>query len=150
MFEIAVTLKGKTLNEVIDQAKALVEAGEGGVVTQATRGKKGKSAAAVAEVEADEEMLDESEAEVTTEDDDNQMGFDMDADTDSEAEVEEPAKPAKKAKLTDKQVNEAAMKHAKKHGRPATLKILEKKFKVKSILELKPEQYAQVIAALKV
>lgn len=63
-------------------------------------------------------------------------------------ELEEKA-PAKKApaKITEKMVHSAAHAHAEANGKKATVAILQK-FKVKSILELKPEQYAKVLQAL--
>lgn len=99
-----------------------------------------KKAAAVVE-ESEDLLMDTEEMD--------ELGFDG-----GEAEeLEEKPKAKKEApakKLTDKDVNAAALAHAKENGRPATLAILNKKFKVKSILELKPEQYGAVITALAV
>ncbi len=144
-FEIAVTLKGKNLGEVLAQAQALIDSDASTAVATATTGKRGKKAAAAEEL--DESLIEggEENGEVVADEtggEEEQLGFDM-------AEEEPPPKTTKK-KLTDKDVNQAAMAHAKKHGRPVTLKLLAKNFKVKSILELKPEQYPKVIAALKV
>lgn len=156
---IQVTITGRTPEEICKNMTAAAKAwawkaasststasgSEEMTVTATPAPKKTKKAAAPAVVEEQmDEMAALGETE-TTEDESSEMGFDAD-------EVEEmPAPKAKKAaKLTDKDVNAAAMAHAKIHGRPMTLKILSGKFKVKSILELKPEQYAQVIAALKV
>lgn len=72
--------------------------------------------------------------------------FDLGADEEIEAPVK---KKAAAPKLTEKEVNAAAKAHAGTHGRAATLAILKKQFKVQSILELKPDQYASVIKALK-
>lgn len=139
-FEIAVTLKGTSIQDIVEQAKALIEADGAAAVTTATTGKRGKKAAAAVETDTDLDDLNGEAQETETTDE-----------IESFDEVEEtPAAPAKSAKITDKQVNTAAMNHAKKFGRPATMKILAGKFKVKSILELKPEQYGKVIAALKV
>lgn len=142
-FEIAVTLKGKTLNEVIEQAKALIEAGDEAAAGKTGKGKTGKRAAAVEEPDGDdEELLGAGEDEA----DDDLGSFD---DADEETEDDPPPKKAKK--FTDKDMNTAALLHAKANGgKAATLEILKKKFKVKSILELKPEQYAAAIKALKV
>lgn len=137
-FEIAVTLKGKTLGEVIEQAKSLIDANESTAPIAAKRGRPTK--AKEIEAASDVELMDEDTTTAT--DDADDFSFDED-------EVAAP-KSAKSKKLTDKDVNNAAMAHAKENGRKATLSILAKKFKVKSILELKPEQYATVIEALAV
>jgi hypothetical protein len=140
-FEIAVTLKGSNLQDVLAQAQALIDA-EGKTAPTATAGKRTRKAAPVAEPEADSEELLAMDEETDAAEESEELGFD------EETEVEEP--PKKSKKLTDKDVNAAAMAHAKKHGRPKTLALLEKKFKVKSILELKADQYPAVVAALKV
>lgn len=136
-FDIAVTLKGKSMADIVAQAQMLIDADANTAVTTATTGKRGKKAKTEA-VEEETELL----ADTETSEDEGQLGFDMDE------EEEEPTPSAKK--LTDKDVNTAAMAHAKKHGRKETMGILTKKFKVKSILELKADQYPAVIKALKV
>lgn len=141
--EIQVTLKGKSVQELLAQAQAFIDADAPVALAGATTGKRSKKAAAPKEDETLDTILDEVADETAT--DEELPGFD---DEESGEELEE--KPAKKsAKITDKDVNTAAMKHAGKHGRPATKAVLAK-FKVKSILELKPEQYAKVVQALKV
>lgn len=141
-FEIAVTLKGGTIAEVLQQAQSLIDA-EGTVTTigPTTTGKRGRKAAPVADTDL---LADDSDAGEQLE-----LGGD-DTETEVDSFLEEPPKETKTKKLTDKDVNTAAMAHAKKHGKPATMKILNGKFKIKSILELKPTQYAEVIKALKV
>lgn len=140
---MSMTFSGKNFDEVIAQAKAFIEQEDGTTTTGKTTPRKTKPA-----VEAEQlDLLDSTEE---TEEETNELSFD---DGNVEEEEEVTAKPAKGApkKYTDKDVNQAAIKHAKANGGKAkTLKILEKKFGVKSILELKPTQYGQVIAALKV
>lgn len=140
--QIQVTLKGTTFADVIAQAAALVEAaGTLNPAATATAVRKGKKAATPA---IEESFVDETETDNVLEAAEDETSFD---------ELEEPTpKPAKKAaaKTTQKQVNDAAMAHAKKHGRKETLKILATKFKVKSILELKDEHFAAALKALAV
>lgn len=94
-----------------------------------------------------------AQAAVTVSDDTDLDNDDFDTpetDTDLDEDFDTPpAKTTKAAKVTEKEVNAAAMAHAKANGgKKATLTILKNKFKVASILELKPEQYAAVIKAL--
>ena len=103
--------------------------------------KKAKAAPVVVEAE-ETESFEESIGE----DEGEELGFDSAEETEDEAPT---AKPAKASKLTDKDVHTAALAHAKKHGRPATLKLLKAKFGVASIAEIKAADYAKVIAALK-
>ncbi len=126
--EITLTLKGKNLMDLVGQAESFIEGT--GKVTAQPKARKGKAAPA----EVVEEQLDLGSTEET-------MDF--------TGEVEEPAKEAKAKKLTDKDVNDACMAFAKANGKAKTMAILAK-FKVKSILELKPETYGKVIAALEV
>ncbi len=143
-FEIAVTLKGTSIQDVLKQAQALIDADHGTALAVATTGKKGKKPQPAAPVEDDDILLasDDEVTEDTPADEDDALSFD-------DATDEEPA--AKKTKkLTDKDVNAACMAHARKHGKAKTLALLAKTFKVKSILELKPELYSKAIAALKV
>lgn len=70
---------------------------------------------------------------------------------DDEEEVEEEAPPKKKAKakkVTVDDVNDACKARAASGSRAEVLGILKKKFKVASVSELEPEQYAAVIAAM--
>lgn len=57
---------------------------------------------------------------------------------------------AKPKKITLDDVNDACKAHAQAKGRPATLAVLEKKFKTQSVTALKPEQYEQCISAMTV
>lgn len=59
-----------------------------------------------------------------------------------------PKKVAKEKKLTVDDVNAACMKAAQSVNRAHVLGILKTKFKVKSVTELEPAQYAAVIKAL--
>jgi hypothetical protein len=140
--QLQITIHGANLNELIDGAKKFAASYETVTKTAPTTAKPAtkKAAPPVVETEDEDLMGDTEESE--------DAGFDDLAD--EEAEVEQPKKSAKAPKVTDKEVNAAAMAHAKKHGRPKTLAILEKKFGVKSVLELKADQYSKVIEALKV
>ncbi len=136
---IQVTISGKTPAEIQANLITATAAWGGKAAPAATAApatsKKTKAAAVVEETEEIENFGAENE--------DEGLGFG----DEPEAEVA-PAKPAK-TKVTEKEVNNALLAHAKENGRPATLKILTTQFKVKSTTELKPEQYAKVIAALK-
>jgi len=150
METVTLTLTGKSLGDLAAQAIAFGTTAQEGVKIgkTSTTPPKTKKAAPVEEpeeIDADE-LSDELEAAEETTDDADEMGFD------EEAEQEAPKKSAKAktAKLTEKDVNTAALAHARKHTRPKTLALLKSKFKVSSISELKPEQYSKVIEALKV
>lgn len=151
MENVSVTLTGKTMADVAKQAAtffgatgATLETKTSGATKTATK----KTAPAVIEDDllGEEETL-EADAEETTDELEN---FDDAADDVEEAPAKKTAASTKKTKLTEKDVNTVALKHAKENGRPETLKILKAKFKVGSITELKPEQYAKAIEALKV
>lgn len=115
----------------------------------------GKKAAAPPADEDDDFKADTGEAN----------GFDDDDDTVAEASFddaggeEEEAKPAKKStkssngkakKITLDDVNDACKAHAAAKGRPATLAVLQNKFKTQSVTALKPEQYETCISAMSV
>lgn len=150
---VSVTITGKTYAEVVRQAGTLAGTmgqeitGTVEEMTPAKRGRKPKNAP----VEDTEtmDMADDSDADDLAAEPANTPSYDEMSFDDEEVEEEKPKAKTKKAvKFTEKDVNEACKAHAKEHGKAATLKILNGKFKVKSILELKPEQYAQVIAAM--
>ena len=138
MDTVQITFSGNDINAVAQQAAsfAVSIAGAQGLATTPAP-KKTKKAAPVAEDLALDEVLETTEA----------IEDDFLAD---EVEEKPAPKKAKEVKLTDKDVNAACMAHAKVNGRPKTMDILTKKFKVKSILELKPDQYQAVVTALKV
>ena len=56
----------------------------------------------------------------------------------------------KTKKITIEDVNDACKKFGKANGRPNVLKVLKKQFKVESVTELEPTQYAAVIEAMSV
>lgn len=148
--QLTVTISGSTHAELIEGAKKFVAAS--GAVTTAGAATKAAAAPKKAPVKAAEETEDLLGSDDAG--DDSLLGDGSDdAGDDSlsfDATEETPA-PAKKkaAKITEKEVNAAAMAHAKANGRPETLKILKSKFKVASLTELKADQYAAFIAALK-
>lgn len=108
--------------------------------------------------EISDEDEDDAKDEETDEDDDfapkkaSKKGSSFDED-DADAEEAPPAK-TKKKKLTVNDVNDACKKRAAsvggKAGRDEVLKILKKKFKVESVADLEPEQYADAIEAVAV
>ncbi len=140
--QFSVTVTAGTLGELIANIQttlSTLDTLEPKAVTTKKAATTKKTAAPQA---LEEDMLGDDAGEATEETE--ELGFD--------SEEEKPAKKAasKAKKITDKEINAAAVAHAKENGRPATLAILQKKFKVKSILELKPEQYPAVLAALEV
>lgn len=147
-----VTVTGGTPAELVKQlnvAAGLLTATitTPGKLGGATRTAPKKAAPAV--VEDEDESLSLGDDEDTTEETE-ELSFDsMGDDEDEEVEVAPKKKSGKTAKVTEKELNAACMAYAKEHGRPATMKLLKSKFKVGSLTEIKPEQYAQVIAALK-
>jgi hypothetical protein len=102
-----------------------------------TTTKTSKKAAAKA-APADDESADFSE-ETTTSDEDDFM-----------AAAAPETKAATKKKYTANDVNDACKAKAQASDRATVLGILKKKFKVSSVTELKPDQYADVITAMKV
>lgn len=142
---LKVTITGRTYSDVIGQARKLIEEYDGAPArgpTVTTRTKKTKP------VETEEtELLGATEE---TEELSLDGGTEDEGDLSFDSTEETTGKKTASKKLTDKDVNQAAMAHAKKNGRPATLKVLKGKFKVNSIVELKPDQYADVVKALKV
>lgn len=155
--QFAITFKGNDFAAVVAQAKNFVTVAEqfaAGPMSRPTAGVTAKSAGktakpkAAAAPEMDDEETTEDAGFTDTEEETNE-GLSFDSQDDEE--ITPPKKAAKKApKITDKDINSACLAHAKAHGRPKTLAILSKKFGVKSILELKTEQYADVLKALKV
>ncbi len=91
---------------------------------------------------------DDSGSEVETED--TQEAESDDEDFMQAAPAKEAKKAAPKKKLTVNDVNDACKAKATASNRKEVLAILKKKFNVTSVTELKNEQYADVIAAMKV
>lgn len=149
MQEIQVTFKGATINEIAVQAKAFVMAATA-PVTSVAKGAPGdvvkKAAPKPVEIEDDEVPADDED--VLADDSAEDGSFD---DIEDDEEIEAPPKKAaaKTKEVTEQAVQLAAMAHAKKNGRKATVTILEKKFKVKSVAELKTQQQrSAALAAL--
>lgn len=145
--QLSITITGASLPELIAGAKKFVTANQTSETTTTVAApKKAAAKKAAPQVEETEEidtdLIGEGDDE-ETEDADDALSFD--------SEDEEEAPKAKKApKLTEKDVHAAAIAHAKKNTKAKTLELLQKKFKVKSIMELKPEQFAKAIEILKV
>lgn len=159
--QLTVTFTGKNLEEIAKHAAAFAE---GTSPKQTTGPTPKKKAAAQVEDPTDDEMdmtsfdeVDETEAGEETDDETDFENIDQ-PDDDEETEAPAPKKksakaqpaPAKKAaKITDDQLNKAGIAHAKRHGgRAKTLKVLEKNFGVKSLLEIKDADRAKALKLL--
>lgn len=107
-------------------------------------------------------VTEDVETETTTDDDDDDDFTPTKSkatvkaksfDDDDTGEDEEPVIKKKAKKITVDDVNDACKARAAetggKEGRQEVLTILKKKFKVASVNDLEPEQYAAVIAAMK-
>lgn len=139
--DITVTLQARTPNdmrgkllEAIEIWNSKVEADETIATTEAAPAKRGRKPKTT-KVETEEPEL-ANEASNTPAEELDFMG----------GAAEAPAATEKKLTIDD--INEACMKYAKVKGRPQTLELLQKKFKVKSITELKPETFGKVVEAL--
>lgn len=158
--QLTVTFTGKNLEEIAKHAAAFAEGTSPKQSTGPTP--KKKAAPQVEETTDDDEMDmtsfdDAEETEETTEDETDFENVDLPED-DEETEAPAPKKksakaqpaPAKKAaKITDDQLNKAGIAHAKRHGgRAKTLKVLEKNFGVKSLLEIKDADRAKALKLL--
>lgn len=150
-------LTGKNIGELAAKALAFAEDAQQGVKvgkTTATTTKTKKTAAAAPVAEEIDE-IEEPTDELTGDEEGIEMGAsdeDEGFDDIEEEEIEEAPKKtakAKTAKVTEKDVNAAALAHAKANTRPKTLALLKKHFKVGSISELKPDQYAKAVQVLK-
>lgn len=144
--QLSVTITGKNIGELAASAMAFAQSTQTatklGATPAATTTKK-KAASAPVEETLDDGLLDETPIEAADGDDAIESFDDLPEET--------PAPAATKGKkITEKEVNQAALAHSKTHTRPKTLELLNKHFKVKSISELKPEQYAKVLTVLKV
>lgn len=160
--QLSVTITGANLNALIEGATKFINAnsGTGNVKTEAATKAPAQATPKAASKKVAAPVVDEDETDLLSEDDESNNLGDLDDSTsddglnfdseDEAEEIEEQPKAKKAPKVTEKDVNAAAMAHAKKHKKINTLALLQKKFKVKSIMELKPDQYAAAIAALKV
>ncbi|MDH4164711.1 MAG: hypothetical protein OEW15_18785 [Nitrospirota bacterium] len=164
MNKISVTVTGSSRVDLVNNLRAFADnldgtpAGTDGKVTGKTAAAKpaaAKKQAAPPPVDEDDDFkADDGGAEPA--------GFDDDAAEEAPAEEEgfeeeappKKAAPAKKTaakkKITLDDVNDACKAHAAAKGRPATLAILQKKFKTQSVTALKPEQYEACISAMAV
>lgn len=140
--KVSVSFSGPTMEEVQSAARKFLGLDTGKTVET----KRGRKPAQIEEpLELEPEGLDVDTNLVGA---DADLGLDDSNDVNFDAEPE-PKKSAATTKLTAKDVNAAALAHAKKNTRAATMKVLAK-FKVQSINDLKPAQYAEVVKALKV
>lgn len=116
--------------------------------------KKSKKTAKTSDDDEDEEGEEEDDEEEETEEEEEDESDEEKEDADEEEEDDEEESSTKKKKkskkLTVDDVNDACMAKAKEEDRKVVLGILKKKFKVTSVTELKPDQYAAVIKAMKV
>ena len=162
MEQITLTLTGKTLGDVAAQAMNFAQTAQGGIklgtapttkaATTTTKTTAKKAAAPIEDLDlgdseiVDDDLVDADLGDATDETDD--ASFD-DLEEEAPAKVATKTTKAATTKLTEKDVSNQALAHSRKHGRPKTLAILKKTFKVGSLSELKPDQYAKVILALK-
>ena len=131
-----------SMTNILERMEKVAGLAQASAAPVETKAKKAKLNLPLIEVPEETESFEESLGE----DEGEELGFDSAEETEDEAPV---AKAPKASKLTDKDVHTAALAHAKKHGRPATLKLLKAKFGVASIAEIKAADYAKAIAALK-
>lgn len=104
--------------------------------------KKGKKKS----VSEDEEDGDDADSEEETEEDEDEEDESEDEEESDGDEAEDESEDEEAELPTESQVNKALKAFAKrKGGKPAAMKILAK-FKVKRVAQLKPSQYAKVIA----
>jgi len=151
--EISVTVTGTTPLEVAEKLSNAAKVwGSKPAAAAARTTRPAKPAAAPAPVieEPLDEILDEPLDGAEELLDEPLDGADFN--TPAPAAAAKPAAGKGKKKLTEKDINEAAIAYAGRHnadkkGRARAFAVLEK-FGVKSVLELKPEQYESVIAAL--
>lgn len=154
--QLIITVKdGATNVEMANQLRwqaNLIEGMEPKAAAATTNtGKKTKPAVKAAAAET----TDDDDGFVTEQAAGEPEGFEDDAATEDEGFTEEPPKKAgakgtKAKKITLDDVNDACKAHAAAKGRPATLGVLQKKFKTQSVTALKPEQYEACISAMAV
>lgn len=143
--QFELTVKGDNFAAVVKQMRELVDAAD--KIHAAPTKRAAKPPVDV----PDETLLDQVAEAVET----DEPGETLESFDDAPADIvdEAPAKPAKVAagkKVSKNDVDAAAMAHAKKHGRPATMKVLAATFKAKSILEIPEKNWPAAIKALKV
>jgi hypothetical protein len=101
--------------------------------------------------------FDDDEDSDDADSDDNDDSEDEDSEDDDEEEKPKRGRPAKKKALTDDDVNQACKERVarlvedgtdQKEARAEVVGILKKKFKVKSVAELDPDQYEAVIKVM--
>lgn len=141
-------LVGKESKQWLADVTALVDRLEKltGKVAKSIDDDADEETTATDDTDDDEDFAPKKKAGVKT------KGFD-DEDETEDADEEEPVAKKKAKKISLDDVNDAckarALETGGKEGRQEVLNILKKKFKVKSVTELEPEQYASVIAAMK-
>lgn len=140
-YAIEVKLQGRSIEELIGEAQAFISALEARA-TAAT-------IAATSPAPLGKKKTAKTKTTETPEPQTIEAAFDTPTFEDVVEETAKTEKPTKAKKIEAKDVNAAAVAHAKKFGRAKTLAILEK-IGVASVLELEPDQYASVIKALKV
>lgn len=168
--QITVTVAGANRVELVSRLRAFADNLDGrpaettGAVTGKTTATRKvapppakKAAAAPVDEDDDDFKADTGESDPA--------GFDDDAAGTEEEGFEDPPPPAatkaapssaagkkgaKPKKLTIDDVNDACKAHAAAKGRPATLQVLQQKFKTQSVTALKPEQFAACIQAMAV
>lgn len=127
--------KAKASREAVEEEENEEEEEQDDFASKSKRGKAKKAASFDDDDSAEEENEDESDDASEEESDDIDVGS---------------LKKGKAKKLTGDDVNDACKAKAAESSRSEVLAILKKKFKVKSISDLEPSQYAAVIKAMEV
>lgn len=147
--KLSVHVEGKTPAEIASALRA--HADTMSPTAQATTikapGKAGRPAKTKVEETEEEEEFDLSDQEETEEDETEEETESEEEETEedeTEEETEEEETPA----ISLQTVIEAFQKYAKKHSREKAAKVLAQ-FKAKSVRDLKKDQYAKVLGALK-
>lgn len=154
--QITVSVTGASRVEIAKRLRAFADNldgtpadSEGKVMTTTTTAKKAQPKTKTVEASFD----DDAGADETESFDDKEPTDEIES-TDDDEDFTTPAKKTAKAKkVTVAQVNDACKARAKsggKKGRDEVLAILKKQFKTESISEIKPERYADVIAAMEI
>lgn len=122
--------------------------------TPAPKAKRGRPAKVKAAVVDDDDDFEEEDEENEEEEVDDEEADDEETEDEEEAPAPVKAK-AKAKKITIDDVNDACKAFARengggKAGRDAALKILKKHFKVTSLSEIAPENYAKIIQLMAV
>lgn len=115
-----------------------------------TKGKKKKPAKAAKQEDDEdaEEDQDDEDSEDADEEDESDAEDEDEEEQDDEDESAKKGKGKKGRVISDAELSKAFTAYAKENGKDAALAILKKKFGVKSIYKLTPEQRVKALAAV--